>query len=201
MSKASKALRREIHRQRERTAHEVTSPEDLCREILQFLVGEFARKESRRCRSVDLFYAPGGGYRDELIRTWTREDDFKSSKNLDVERLASTILEIAEGEVSAKPTGRHRFVVLTRQSMGGRQMMSFAISPMYFGDENGSDDGKKTVEDKVSSSLDQRKQLLAHVAARVASAVVTESGKKESLKAIAEMSINLAEMILQRVGL
>lgn len=181
---------------------EVAIPEDLHRKILKFLVGEFARKESRQCSSVDLFYAPGGGYRDEIIRTWTREDDSESFEDLSVERLASTILEIAEGEADAKAAGMHRFVVLTHQHRGGRQMMSFALSPMYFGDESDSSKGKKTdVEGGMPSSLDPRKQLLAHVAARVAAAVVTTPRQKASREAIAEMSIDLAEMILQRVGL
>lgn len=176
--------------------------EDLGRKILNFLVGELARKKSRQCSHVDLFYAPGGGYRDELIRTWTREDDSESFENLNVARLTSTILEVAEGEADAKAAGRHRFVVLTHQSMGGRQSMSFALSPKHVGNESDSSNGKEThVKGKEPSSLDQRKQLLAHVAAPVAAALIAEPCKKEAQKAIAAISINLAEMILQKVGL
>jgi hypothetical protein len=102
--------------------------------ILAFLAGEWARKGERQLTGVDLVYAPGGGYREEEIRKWVRADEtelFESFVN--VEKLVSTIIEIAEGEADAKPSGKHRFVVRTHQHAGGRATQSFALSPGYNG--------------------------------------------------------------------
>jgi hypothetical protein len=106
------------------------------RKILGFLSAEFARKEGRQCVGVDLLYAPGNGFKDEDIRKWTRTDEpelFDSFIN--VEKLATQILEIAEGEADAKQAGKHRFFVRTHQHLGGRAVHSFALSPSYKGDE------------------------------------------------------------------
>jgi hypothetical protein len=102
--------------------------------ILGFLAGEFARKEGRQCIGVDLLYAPGGGFKDEEIRKWSRVDEPDLFDNfVNVEKLVAQILEIAEGEVDAKPAGKHRFVVRTHQHMGGRATQSFALYPTYTG--------------------------------------------------------------------
>jgi len=181
-----------------------TSAEDLCRKILAFLVSEF----KRQCLGVDLFYAPGDGYRDEIIRTWTCENDdeffgdAEDSPNL--VKLAALIVEIAEGEADPKPAGRHRFFVRTHQRLGARHMMSFAVAPAYFGEDKETpmpkNEGKKTGTD--SSALDPRKQLLAGVAAHLAASVLLEpSENATSPDAIAEISVNIAEAILKRVGL
>jgi hypothetical protein len=102
--------------------------------ILAFLAGEFALKENRQCLGVDLLYSPGGGFRDEPIRSWLRKDDpdlFESFVN--VEKLVAQIVEIVEGEVDAKQPGRHRFVVRTHQAMGGRALTSIVLQPSFRG--------------------------------------------------------------------
>ena len=80
--------------------------------ILGFLAGEFARKEGRQCVGVDLLYAPGGGFKDEEVRKWVRTDEPELFDNfVNVEKLVTDIIEIAEGEADAKPAGKHRFVI------------------------------------------------------------------------------------------
>ena len=168
--------------------------EDLHGKILAFLVGEFARKEGRQCTGVDLLYAPGEGYRDEPIRKWVRTDEPELFEFQGAEGLVSTILEIAEGEVDAKPSGRHRFVVRTHQHLGGRATMSFALSPTYVG---GGD-----VPDLDPRDSSKRKRLLARVAGSVASGIVAAPSKSTSTaEAIATVAVDVAEEILRRVGL
>lgn len=178
------------------------SVEDHCHKILTFLVSEF----KRQCLGVDLFYSPGDGYRDEPIRTWTYENDaeFLGDDPPNLEKLAALIVEIAEGETDAKPVGRHRFFVRTHLRVGARHMMSFVLSPAHFGEYKetpvSKNDGKKTGAD--SSALDPRKQLLAGMAAHLAASVLLEpSENATSPDAIAEISVNVAEAILKRVGL
>jgi len=61
-----------------------------------------------------------------------------------------------------------------------------------------SDDG----ESDESTSLDPRKHLLASVAAHIAASVVVAPSKKAtSPEAIAEISVDIAEAILQKAGL
>jgi hypothetical protein len=177
-----------------------TSAEDLCRKVHAFLVSEF----KRQCLRVDLFYSPGDGYRDEVIRTWTHEDDAEAEFFGNLEKLAALIVEIAEGEVDAKPASRPRFFVRTHHRVGARHMLSFALSPTYYGEDKetpmSKNEGKKVVAD--SSALDPRKQLLASMAAHLATSVLADpSEKATSPAAIAEISVDLAEAILQRVGL
>jgi hypothetical protein len=105
--------------------------------MLTFLAGEFARKAERQCISVELDYAPGGGFKDETIRKWVRADDTELFDNFaNVEKLVGMILEIAMGEADAKPPGKHRFVVRTTQHMKERATLSFALSPSYNGSED-----------------------------------------------------------------
>jgi hypothetical protein len=57
-------------------------------------------------------------------------------------------------------------------------------------------------KNKASAPLDPRKQLLASMAAHLAASVLLEpSEKATSPEAIAEISVSVAEAILQRVGL
>jgi hypothetical protein len=102
--------------------------------ILGFLMAEWARKENRQLVGVDLLYAPGQGFRDEEIRRWERADepDF-FAEFVNVEKLVSLIIEIAEGEADAKAPGKHRFIVRTRQHMGSKPTLSFALYPGYSG--------------------------------------------------------------------
>jgi hypothetical protein len=105
--------------------------------ILGFLMAEWARKDNRQLIGVDLLYAPGNGFKDEEIRKWIRTDEPELfAEFVNVEKLVAQILEIAEGEVDAKPPGKHRFVVRTHQHMGGRATMSFPLSPSYRGSED-----------------------------------------------------------------
>ena len=107
---------------------------ELHAKILQFLMTEWARKDNRQLVSVEMLYAPGGGYREEPIRKWVRADepDF-FAEFVNIEKLVTQIIEIAEGEVDAKPAGKHSFFVRTQQHLGERAKMSFPLSPSYTG--------------------------------------------------------------------
>jgi hypothetical protein len=108
--------------------------EELRGKILAFIAGEFARKDIRQCTGVELFYAPGNGFRNEEIRKWLRTEDPETFENFaNMERLVASILEIAEGEADAKAPGKHRFIVRTLQHSGGCATQSFALSPAYSG--------------------------------------------------------------------
>jgi hypothetical protein len=105
--------------------------------ILTFLMAEWARKDNRQLVAVDLIFAPGGGFRDEEVRSWVRADEpelFAEFVNL--ERLVSQIIEIAVGEADAKPAGKHRFIVRCKQHGGTRPTQSFALSPSYTGGDD-----------------------------------------------------------------
>lgn len=105
--------------------------------ILGFLMAEWARKDNRQLTGVDLLYAPGNGFKDDEIRKWIRSDEPELfAEFVNVEKLVSQIIEIAEGEADAKSPGKHRFTVRTHQHMGGRATMSFALSPSYRGSED-----------------------------------------------------------------
>ena len=105
--------------------------------ILGFLMTEWARKDNRQLVGVDLLFAPGNGFRDEEVRKWVRADepDF-FAEFVNIEKLVTQIIEIADGEADAKPSGKHRFVVRTHQHLGGRANMSFALSPSYTGNDD-----------------------------------------------------------------
>lgn len=104
--------------------------------VLGFLMAEWARKENRQLVAVDLLYSPGNGFKDEEIRKWVRADEPELfSEFIHVEKLVAQIVEIAEGEVDAKPAGKHRFVVRCHQHMGSRPTHSFALSPSYRGSD------------------------------------------------------------------
>ena len=107
---------------------------ELHQKILAFLMVEWARKDERQLVEVELLFAPGSGYRQEPVRKWVRADepDF-FAEIVNIEKLVTQIIEIAEGEADAKPAGKHCFVVRTKQHLGGRANMSFALSPSYTG--------------------------------------------------------------------
>ena len=105
--------------------------------VLGFLMAEWARKENRQLVCVDLLYAPGNGFKDEEIRKWVRADEPELfAEFVNVEKLVSQIVEIAEGEADAKPAGKHRFIVRCHQHMGSRPTHSFALSPSYRGSDD-----------------------------------------------------------------
>lgn len=106
--------------------------------ILQFLMTEWTRKDSRQLVSVELLYAPGGGFREEPLRKWVRADDPDFFAEFTASKLVAQIIEIAEEEVDCKPVGRHRFVLRTQQHLGGRANLSFPLSPRCCGDETSS---------------------------------------------------------------
>jgi hypothetical protein len=102
--------------------------------VLKFLMGEWARKDNRQLVGVDLMYAPGQGYRDEPIRSWEREDEPEFfAEFVNVEKLVAQIIDIAQTEADAKTAGKHRFIVRTRQHMGSKPTMSFALYPSFTG--------------------------------------------------------------------
>src|SRR6185436_14345025 len=112
----------------------MTDNQELHGNILKFLMGEWARKENRQLMGVDLLYAPGHGYRDEEIRRWERADEPEFfAEFVNVEKLVATIVEIAETDADTRPAGKHRYVVRTRQHMGSKPSMSFALQPSYGG--------------------------------------------------------------------
>lgn len=178
---------------------DVKTGTDIQAKILAFLVGEFARTEARQCTGVDLIYAPGQGYRDEPIRTWDRvEEPNLFDQVSSIETLASTILEVAEGEADAKDQGRHRFIVRTRQYFGGRAVQSFTLSPTF----TGCADPDPDVDRVHDGQHDPRKRLLARVAGNVAAGIVmSPSPSATKALAVAEISVDIAEAILQKVGL
>ena len=97
-------------------------------------MAEWARKENRQLVEVELVFAPGNGYREESIRKWVRADEPEFfAEFVNIEKLVTQIIEIAEGEADAKPSGKHRFVVRTKQHLGDRAHTSFALSPSYNG--------------------------------------------------------------------
>jgi hypothetical protein len=102
---------------------------DLHAKILSFLTIELGRMGGRRCTRVDLEFKPGAEYRDESLGQWDPEeegfDDFAR-----VERLVSTMIEVAENHVAnLQPEFQDsRFVVYTRQYLGGRGMLTFKLA-------------------------------------------------------------------------
>jgi hypothetical protein len=169
---------------------------DLHGKLLSFLAGEIARKEGRQCVAVGLFYAPGGGFREEEIRTWAREDEPELfDKFVCVENLVSSIIEIAEGEADAKSAGKHRFVVRTRQHLGGRAIQSFVRSPTHSGE---------CIEDEDMQDKEESALIVLRVSAcdiirfprsdvrRVTYRVSDDEGKKQRKRRVAFMTIELA---------
>jgi hypothetical protein len=110
---------------------------ELHSKILGFLMAEWSRKENRQLVEVELMFAPGNGFREEPVRKWVRADepDF-FAEFVNVEKLVTLIIEIAEGEADAKPAGKHRFVVRTKQHIGERSNMGFALSPTFTGSDD-----------------------------------------------------------------
>jgi regulator of replication initiation timing len=102
--------------------------------VLSFIAGEFAKKAGFQCVSLDLLFSPGNGFRDEQIRKWVRTEEPDLFDNfVNIEKLVTTLIEIAEGEADAKPAGKHRFIIRTHQHLGDRATMSFSLSPTYSG--------------------------------------------------------------------
>lgn len=108
---------------------------EIHQKILSFLLTEWNRQDNRQLVGVDLLFRPGNGYKDEEIRRWERADEADFFAEIgNVEKLVTTILEIAEGEADAKPAGKHTFMIRARQHMGSRPNMSFALQPSFTGE-------------------------------------------------------------------
>ena len=120
---------------RGRGKQECMAETELHQRIFQFLMAEWNRKDNRQLEEVHLVYAPGNGFAHEPIRRWVRTDEPELFVEIaNVEKLVMQILEFAEGEADAKPAGKHRFVIRTKQTMGERATMSFALAPTYKGE-------------------------------------------------------------------
>ena len=115
----------------------MTDHAELQGKLLAFLMAEWARKDNRQLVQVDLCFSPGGGFKDEEIRSWVRTDEpelFAEFTHL--EKLVMQIIEIAVGEADSKPAGKHRFFVRCRQHGGSRPTQSFALYPSYTGGDD-----------------------------------------------------------------
>jgi hypothetical protein len=102
---------------------------DLHGKILGFLTVELGRMGGRRCTRVDLEFKPGAEFRDESLGQWDPEEE-GSDDFARVERLVSTMIEVAENHAaSLQPEFQDsRFVVYTRQYLGGRGMLTFKLA-------------------------------------------------------------------------
>ena len=106
----------------------VTNDEERYAKIRDFLMTEWARPDNRRLIGVDLLYVPGQGYRDEPIRSWECADEPEFfAEAVNVEKLIESIIALATVEADNQVPGQHRFVVRTRQHLGSRMAMSFAL--------------------------------------------------------------------------
>lgn len=107
---------------------------ELHRKMLEFLTTEWARKENRQLVGVDLLYSPGGGYKNDPIRQWERADEPEMfAEYVNIEKLVSQIIEIADTDVDTRAGGKHRYLVRTRQHMGTSPTFPFALQPAFHG--------------------------------------------------------------------
>ena len=102
--------------------------------VLNFLATEWTREDGRQLVDVELLYSPGSGFRDDVIWTWKRFEAPETFATLSgIEKLVERIVEITnnvtdEHANALNALSTHRFVVRTRQFMGGRQSLSFCCS-------------------------------------------------------------------------
>ena len=95
-----------------------------------FLAEQLARKDGRRCMTIELFYAHGEDYRDEEIRSWTRDEYPEIFEDLaKIEQIASAIIEVAKDHSNSIESASRRYVLRTIQYFGGRQLCSFKLPP------------------------------------------------------------------------
>lgn len=111
-------------------------PADIHQKILVFCSASFAKTETAQCTGVVLFFAPGGGFKDDTLRSWVRtENPELFGDPLGIDKLVTEIAEVAEQDVNAKPPGSYRYVLRTKQHGGGYEKHSFSLKPAYNGDE------------------------------------------------------------------
>jgi len=92
-----------------------------------FLSDEIARKEGRRCMTIDLLYAHGDDH-DEEIRSWTRDEYPEIFEDLSqIDQLVPAIIEVATAHCATITSASCRYIVRTLQYFGGRQTCSFKL--------------------------------------------------------------------------
>jgi hypothetical protein len=109
------------------------SKEEIRKEIVAFLAGEFAQTGHRTCSKLDL--APAGT-RGMPMRAWDRNlrpELFQGQAQ--VEALAGEILTVAEDYAGSHKNEHRRFVLQTYQLLGQRARLAFWLG----GEEDGDD--------------------------------------------------------------
>jgi hypothetical protein len=104
----------------------VTPRMEIHAKIFAFLTGELAHKDMRQCISIQLLHAPGDGLRDEVLRSWTREEEPELFDTF-IEGLATSILEITEHHTDAYVEDSQRYIVRMNQHLGARRIYSFKM--------------------------------------------------------------------------
>lgn len=101
--------------------------EEIHRQVVAFISGEFARGEGRQCILLELVSAQPG-MRGEDIKSWDRKETpevFESQAK--IEELTTEIIRLAEEHAESFGSGVHRFEVRTLQHLGKRQKTAFRI--------------------------------------------------------------------------
>ena len=128
-----------------------------------FLAEQLVRKEVRRCMIIELFYAHGEDYRNEQVRSWTREDYPEIFEDLKIEHLAPAIIAVANDHCDAIEEASHCFVLRTIEYLGDRQTCNFKLSPISRGSNfDGSDDiSIRELRDAIAGSIAHADSLIA----------------------------------------
>ena len=93
-----------------------------------FLANEIVRKEGRRCMTIDLLYAHGDDYRDEEIRSWTRDEYPEIFEDLSqIDQLVPAIIDVATVHCATITSASRCYIVRTIQYFGGRQTCRFKL--------------------------------------------------------------------------
>lgn len=168
--------------------------------LFTFLITEMPRKEHRQCVQVELLYAPGDGLKMETLHAWRREDDSKMFEDLSgIEPLVSAIFQVANDALACKDVGKHRFIVRTHQHLGVKPTHLFCLCTPYKADELRAAD--RPVDRRIDPQ-DPRACLLVRVAGSVSVGLLQRpDGLTNTPQAIAEVSVEVAEAILQKAGL
>jgi len=95
-----------------------------------FLAEQIAHKEGRQCMTIELIYAHGEDYRDEGVRSWTRDEYPEIFEDLSkIEQIVSAIIDVAKDHSDSIESASRRYVLRTIQYFGGRQLCSFKLAP------------------------------------------------------------------------
>lgn len=80
--------------------------------------------------TIELFYAHGEDYRDEGVRSWTRDEYPEIFEDLaKIEQIVSAIIEVAKEHSDSIESASRRYVLRTIQYFGGRQLCDFKLAP------------------------------------------------------------------------